>query len=103
MDLHDGEVYRISRRQRFLTQHDLLGSFDCSLIHCKYFIDNSQQSIKRRLNSIRPLDRSITVKNFLQHFRVGRQPLLAAHQFLQPTLGIGFMRMGATHQVHGDV
>jgi hypothetical protein len=103
VDLHHGNVDRISRRQPFLTQHDVLGSFHCRLIDPKYFIDNSQQGIKCRLNCIRTLDRNITVKDFLQHFRVGHQALVVAHQFLQPTTGIGLMRMGGTDQVHGNV
>ena len=31
-DLHHGEVYRVSRRQPFLTQHDPLGSFDSRVV-----------------------------------------------------------------------
>jgi len=103
MDLHEGDVYRIARRQAFLPQHDLLSSFNCRLVHRKHFIDDSQQGIERRLNSIRPIDRNITVKYFLQHFRVCHQPLSAAYQFVQPTLGIGLMRMLGSHQIHGDV
>jgi hypothetical protein len=56
VDLHDSEVYRISRRQRFVTEHDLLGSFDRTLVHRKYLIDDSEQSVKGRLNSIGPCD-----------------------------------------------
>ncbi len=97
VDLHHGEVYCISRGQAFLAQDDLLRSFDCRLVHRKYFIDDSQQGMKRRLNSIRPPNRNITVKYLLQHFRVGRQPLSAAHQFIQPTLRIGLVRMGGSH------
>ena len=56
VDLHNGEMHRISRRKRFVTEHDLLGSFDRTLVHRKYLIDNSEQSVKRRLNSIGPSD-----------------------------------------------
>ncbi len=103
MDLHQGEVYCIARRQAFMPQHNLLRSFNCRLIHRKHFIDDSQQGIERRLNSIRPRDRNITVKYLLQHLRVGHQPLSAAYQFIQPTHGIGFMRMLGSHQIHGNV
>ena len=86
-----------------MTQHDHLGSLDCHPIYRKYFIDDSQQSIERRLNRIRPLKRHIAVKYFPQHFRIGHQPLSTVYQFLQPTPGIGFMRMGGAHQIHGNV
>jgi len=103
LDLHYGEVYCVSRREAFLTQHDPPGSLDCRLIDRKYFIDDSQQSVERRLNRIRPLNRHIAVKYFLQHFRVGHQPFSTVYQFFQPTPGIGFMRMGGAHQIHGNV
>ena len=73
------------------------------MVYRKHFIDDSQQSIERRLNRIRPADRHIAVKYFLQYFCIGHQPLSAADQFLQPTPGIGFMRMGSAHQIHGNV
>ncbi len=96
-------MYCISRREAFLTKHDRLGSLDCRLIDRKYFIDDSQQSIERRLNRIRALNRHIAVKYLLQHFRIGHQPLSTVYQFLQPTPGIGFMRMGSAYQIHGNV
>ena len=103
LNLHCGQMYCVSSREAFLTQHDSLGSLDCRLIHRKYFIYDSQQSIERGLNRIGPLNRHIAVKYFLQHFRVGHQPLSRVYQFLQPTLGIGFMRMGSADKVHGNV
>ncbi len=103
LDLHDGEVYRVSRREAFLPQYDYLGSLDCRLIHRKYFIDDSQQGIECRLNRIRALNRHIAVKDFLQHFRVGHQPLSTVYQILQPTLGSGFIGMGGAYQIHGNI
>jgi hypothetical protein len=49
-------VYRISGRKRFVTEHDLLGSFNRTLVHRKYLIDDSEQSVKARLNSLGPCD-----------------------------------------------
>lgn len=79
MDLHNSEVDRVSRRQPSMTQDDLLGTVHYRLIDPKYFVDDSQQGIERWLNGIRTLDRNVTVKDFLQHFRIGYQPLAATH------------------------
>ena len=103
LDLHDGEVDCVSRREAFLAQHDRLGSLDRRMVHRKYFINDSQQSIERRLNRIRPLNRHIAMEYFLQRFSVGHQPLSIIYQFLQPTPGIGFVWMGGAHQIHGNV
>ncbi len=103
LDLHYGEMDCVARREAFLPQHDPLGSLDHRLIHRKYLVDDPQQSIECRQNRIRPLNRHIAVKYFLQYFRVRHQPLSTVYQFLQPTLGIGFMRMRRTYQIHGNV
>lgn len=76
MDLHRGEVYRISCRQPFPAQHDLPGPFDCRSVYWKYLIDDSQQSIKCGLNGIRPRNGNIAVKDFLEHFGVSYQAFL---------------------------
>jgi hypothetical protein len=44
VDSHNGEVYCISRRQAFVTEHDIPGSFDCRFVHREYFIDHSQHA-----------------------------------------------------------
>ena len=103
MELHGCQVYRIPRRQVAVTEQDFLGSLDGRLVHRKYFVNDSQQNIERRLNGIQPFDRGITMKDFLQHFRVCHQAFSVAHQLFQPTPGIGFMGMRSSHQVHWDV
>jgi len=96
-------MYCVSRREAFLTQHDPLGSLDNRLIHREYFIDDSQQCIERRLDRIRTMNGRIAVEYFLEHFGVGHQSLSSVHQFLEPAPGIGFVRMGGAHQIHGNV
>jgi hypothetical protein len=103
VELHDRQVYSVSRRQAFATQHDFPGFFDYRSVHWEDFIDDSKQSIERWLNRIRPRDGDITVKDLLQYFGISRQPLSSGHQLFQPSPGIGFMRVSSAHEIHGDV
>ena len=79
VDLHDRQVHSVSRGQALPTQYDLPGSFDCCSVHWEDFIDDSKQSIERGLNSVRPHDGDITVKDFLQYFGISYQALSSGH------------------------
>ena len=66
-------------------------------------IDDSEQSVERRLNSVLTFDCRVAVQNLLQYLGIGNEaPALSNAAFEQP-LGIDLVRMGRAHQVHRDV
>jgi hypothetical protein len=63
----------------------------------------SQDRVEGWLNSIPAIDRDVTVKYFVQHFRIGYQSLAGSYQLFQRPLSLAFMRMSGADKVHRDV
>jgi hypothetical protein len=43
------------------------------------------------------------VQDFLEHFGIGNEAFALTDEFFEQSLGICFMGMGRTDQMHGDV
>jgi hypothetical protein len=63
----------------------------------KHVIDDAEQSVERRLDSVPAIDRHVAMKDFLQNLGVGDQALAIIDQFFQQSLGIALMWVRSTH------
>ena len=81
--LHDGEMERISSRQPFGSEDNLLRTLSVTPFDRKYFVDDAENRVERRLNRIAPMDRNVTMDNFLQHLGVRDKALSSDNQSLE--------------------
>jgi hypothetical protein len=61
-------------------QGQLLRALGRVAIHPQDFIHDSNQSVKRRLHVMAAINRNVPVKNLLQYFGIGDEPLTLADQ-----------------------
>ncbi len=87
-------MHGITRRQAPISQNNLLGAWDDRLSNRQDLIDHAKQSIECRLNRVAPIDRNITVEDFLQYLRICYQPLTGPNKLFDKPLRIGLMRVG---------
>ena len=63
-----------------MPQQNRFGFLRRAQIHGKDFIDNSQQGIEGRLDGVAPIDRGVSMQNFLKHFGIGHEALAVANE-----------------------
>jgi hypothetical protein len=93
----------IAGRQASVLKNDLLCTLDCFIIDRQNLIYDAQERVEGWLNCIPAIDRDVTVKYFLQHFRIRYQSLASSYKLFQRPLGLAFMRMSGADKVHRDV
>jgi len=103
MLLHDGQMHGIARRKAPVTKDDPLGTLEDRVVDGQYFIDHAKQRVECWLNGVAAIDGNIAMKYFLEHFRIGDQPLAVAQQLLHPSLCVDLMRMRSAYQVHRNI
>jgi len=86
-----------------MAENDSLCAFDDGVIDWQHFINNSKQSIERRLNRVTTFDRHIAMQNFLEHLSIRHEPLAFTQEFLKQPLCVRLMRMGRTDEIHRDI
>src|SRR6266849_10059551 len=94
---------RIASRQLPISQDNPLRTFDNCLTDSQHLIDDAEQGIKRRLDSIAAVDCDVAVQYLLQHFGVRNQTLALADNLFEQPQRIALVRMGRADQVHRDV
>jgi len=70
MLFHDGKVYGVTSRKLPIPENNLLRTFDTCPIDGEHLVDDAEHSVKRRLDSITPVDGHVAVEDFLKHFRI---------------------------------
>ena len=93
MTLHDCNVNGIASRQQTTMLSDLGGTQDVSFLDRHHFVNDFQDSLKRRSNDFALIDSRIAVQYFLQHLGVRNQTLTRCDQALQYKLCLCLMRM----------
>ncbi len=80
-----------------MPKDNLFGSFSRGFIDVKHVIDDAEQSVECRLDSISAIERCIAMKDFLQNLCIGYQSFAIIDQFFQQSLSIALMRVRGTH------
>ena len=103
MAFHDGNMNGVSGREQGRTLSDLARPKDVPLFDCKDFIDHIQDHPKCRLDSVSSLNSRVSMQDFLQDHGICYEAFASGDQTLQQDLGIGFVRMGSSDQVHRNI
>jgi hypothetical protein len=69
-----------------LSENKLLRAFDDAPINGQELIDNPEQYLESRLNTLAPVNRDVAMKNFLQNLRIGDRALPRAYEFFERPL-----------------
>ena len=70
MLFHDGQMDSITRRQPTMSQDYLLGSLGGGPRNVKHLIDDTEQSVERRLDGVPAVDGDVPMQDLLQDLGV---------------------------------
>ena len=79
-------MHRVTSRQLSIPQNNLLRPLHHRAIYRQHVIDNTEQSVERRLDCASAIDRDISVQDLLQDLGISNQTLTVADQLLEQTL-----------------
>lgn len=74
-----------------------------ALLDRENLVSDLQGQSQRRLDGLSPLDCGIAVKDLLQNLGIRDQTFPGCHQTLNQNLGLGFVRVGRSDQVHRKI
>ncbi len=80
MVFHDGDVEGIAGGKGGSMLDDLSGAQHVGFLHREDIVDYIQERLKRRPDPVSPVGSGIAVEDFLEHLRVGDQPLSRSNQ-----------------------
>lgn len=83
MLLHDGKMQCVARRQPFMSQDNLFGTFNGGPINLQHLVNHAKQGVKSRLDGIPAVDSHVAVQNLLQDLGVRDQALPLNDQLLE--------------------
>ena len=101
--LHDGKVDCVTRRDARMAHHNILRAECGQVPDREHLIDNSEQSIKCRLDSIAAADGYVAMQDFLEHFGIGNKAIAFTDELFDQALGVRFVRVRRADQIHGYV
>jgi len=100
---HDRKMNGVARGKLLVANYDFLRALGDDSIYGQHLIDNSKQRTEGRLNRLSPVNGHEAMQYLLEHFGVGDETLAIAGQLLEPTLGVGLVRMRAADEIHGNI
>jgi hypothetical protein len=62
MQLHDGEMASLTRRQPWMSQDNLLGTLSGGPRDVKHLIDDAKESVEYRLDGVPPVDGDVPMQ-----------------------------------------
>ncbi len=69
----------------------------------EHFVHQTQERVESGLNGVAPSYRSVSMQNFLEYLGIRHQTLLIGDAALENLLSVALVRVGGTHEVHGNV
>lgn len=82
------------------SQKDVFGSAYVLFLNGEHLIDYPEQSMKRRLDGIQPVDRAVAMKDLLKDLGVSHKTFAGSDRFLKGILGIDLVWVWCSHKVH---
>lgn len=86
-----------------MAQNDVFRAFEIGKLDREDLIGNSQKGVEGGLNGVAPANGDVTVEDLLEHFGIRNEALLFREKPLEYLLGIPFVGMRRSHQVHRNV
>ena len=96
-------MYSVARGKARVTEYNHFRALKDGTVYGQYFIDDTENRIKGRLNGIAAIDGNIAVQYLLKHFGIGYQTLAVAKQLFHQALRVDFMWVGRADQVHRNI
>jgi len=103
MMFHDGEMDGVASGKLPVPKDNLLGTLGNAPINRQHLIDNTEERIKRWLDSIAAVDCNVAMQDLLKHFGVRNQALAVTDQLLEPSLRVALVRMSGADQIHRNI
>jgi hypothetical protein len=80
-----------------MSQDNLLGALGGAPRNVKHLIDDAEQSVEGRLDSVPPVDGDVPMQDLLQDLGVGDQALAVIDQLLEPSLCVALVGVRRAH------